>query len=500
LIDKETIPEQALAPDSGREDLHELLALAVAWSSDEPWRVGQVVLLPPGDPGPVMVFGRGASSDTETKVGLVENRPGRTIPTPPLGTAAISRTQLELRAIGPDRIWARNVGKCPLLRNGVEVDHADFQLGELLQLGQQLLFVVTRRLAGWTPNGYPDFPSGQADSYGIVGESASVWRLRKQMVLAASQSGHLFISGQTGTGKELVAQATHALSPRGHRQLVARNASTLPDSLVDAELFGNCKNYPNPGMPDRPGLVGEAHGSTLFLDEIGDLALAAQAHLLRVLDRGEYSRLGEATARRSDFRLIGATNRPPGALKPDLLARFKLQITVPDLASRVEDIPLLVRYLIRRAVTRGDVSVRKCFPDGDTGGEPRLSLRRMHWLLEQRYDANVRELDSVLFHELTASERSTSVPPEPIARHSALSHATLSKGAHEASVMRANPLAPERIQQCLDQNNGILERTWRALGMKNRFELIRLIRKHQLHVRRRPGQGPLRIPKRSRQD
>lgn len=90
---------------------------------------------------------------------------------------------------------------------------------------------------------------------------------------------------------------------------MARNAATLPEGLLDAELFGNIKNYPNPGTPERAGLVGEADGSTLFLDEIGEISQVAQAHLLRVLDDGEYHRLGEAKARKSHLRLISATNR-----------------------------------------------------------------------------------------------------------------------------------------------------------------------------------------------
>src|SRR4029077_9274313 len=125
------------------------------------------------------------------------------------------------------------------------------------------------------------------------------------------------IAGQSGSGKELVAQAIHALSGRADRRLVSRSAATLPEALIDAELFGNAKNYPNPGMVERSGLIGEAHGSTLFLDELGELPHAAQAHLLRVLDGGEYQRLGEAQARVSDFRLVVATNRILSSLKPD---------------------------------------------------------------------------------------------------------------------------------------------------------------------------------------
>src|SRR5262249_14365097 len=177
---------------------------------------------------------------------------------------------------------------------------------------------------------------------------------------------NVLIHGPSGTGKELAARAVHALSRRAKRPLVARNAATLPPGLVDAELFGNVKNYPNPGTPERPGLIAQADGGTLFLDEIGELPWDLQAHLLRVLDAGgESHRLGEATARRASIRLVAATNRAPGELKHDLLARLTLRLVMPELAARPEDIPLLVRHLLRRAAEQSpDIGRRFLSPDG----------------------------------------------------------------------------------------------------------------------------------------
>src|SRR5256885_12859655 len=105
--------------------------------------------------------------------------------------------------------------------------------------------------------------------------------------------------------------------------MVSRNAATFPAGLIDVELFGNVANYPNHGMPERPGVVGEADGSTLFLDEIGELPTELQSHLLRFLDeRGEYTRLGDARRRTSDVRVVAATNRALEDLKHDLAARL----------------------------------------------------------------------------------------------------------------------------------------------------------------------------------
>ncbi len=133
---------------------------------------------------------------------------------------------------------------------------------------------------------------------------------------------------------------------------------------MDAELFGHAKNYPNQGSPERRGLVGEADGGTLFLDEFAELPASLQAHLLRVLDDGEYHRLGDARARRADLRLIAATNRPEQSLKHDVLARLKARIAVPDFDARREDIPLLVAHLLRRQAAGAPALLERFFPGG----------------------------------------------------------------------------------------------------------------------------------------
>jgi two-component system nitrogen regulation response regulator GlnG/two-component system response regulator HydG len=259
----------------------------------------------------------------------------------------------------------------------------------------------------------------------------------------------------------------------------------LPETLIDAELFGNAKSYPNPGMAARPGLVGEAHGSTLFLDELAELPHAAQAHLLRVLDRGEYQRLGDAQVRVSDFRVIAATNRDLSSLKPDLLARFTLRIAVPDLNARKEDVPLLARHLLRRMAERGDPAALALFPGGDPRAEPRVPLPWMIGLLEHPFRTNVRELEAMLVAALATPEVAGPwVKAEGDVRRPELS---APDGGHVDAV------SAEAIRQCLDANNGSIEHTWRALGLSSRFTLLRLIKKHGLEVRRRParGRGPV---------
>ena len=195
---------------------------------------------------------------------------------------------------------------------------------------ERILFLCMRRppLATAREKARPH-PFGQADEHGLVGESSAIWDLREEVAFFAKRQGHVLITGPSGSGKELVARSIHALSTRASHRFIARSAATIPPALVDAELFGNVGNYPNAGMPERPGLFGESDGGTLFLDEIGEMSSEAQAHLLRVLDSGgEYQRLGDAKRRTSDVRLVAATNRSPDALKHDFLARFPFRIQV----------------------------------------------------------------------------------------------------------------------------------------------------------------------------
>jgi transcriptional regulator with GAF, ATPase, and Fis domain len=302
----------------------------------------------------------------------------------------------------------------------------------------------------------------------------------------------VLVWGPSGTGKELVARAIHGLSDRKSRRLVARNAATLPETLIAAELFGNAKNYPNPGMAERPGLIGQADGSTLFLDEIGELPVASQAQLLRVLDEGEYHRLGESAARRADLRLVAATNRDLAVLKHDLLARLNFRLEVPPLDARRDDVPLIVRHIVRRSARAGDPIARQWLADGDPMGQPRLPIDAMRALIETQYELNVRELESTLW-KLLAS-------PELMTRPAERGADRLQQPPQSAETPdpEVGELTAERIQRCLDENNGVLELTWRALGMKNRFVLVRAIKKYGLVVGRRPGQGPLRRSTRDR--
>lgn len=476
-----TLPEDEDESPRATSALGGIFVLSVAFCRAEPWRLGEVLLVPTETRGGPIVWGRGAGSDGTPRALLGQPRPGRWLPSPALSVAAISRQQLSLESVAEGRLRVTNLGRCPMFRNGEVTDQAELGAGDVLQLGKQLVFACAERtLVHDTSNiNYPEFSYGRADAHGIVGESQSAWQLRRRVAFVAARGDHVLVHGPSGSGKELVARAIHGLSSRASKPMVARNAATLPELLVDAELYGNARNYPNPGMPERPGLVGEAHGSTLFLDEIAELPEQLQTHLLRVLDGGEHQRLGETRRRVSDFRLIAATNRELSALKHDLRARFALELTVPDLSDRWEDIPLLMRHLLVKDAERGDGIARGLFPNLDPRNEPNLPIELVTSLLASR-PSNVRKLRAQLWEGLATRELGAEVGSTPSGAEG------VGAGGGPAAARAISPhLEAQRIQRCLDEHNGVIEQTWRSLGLPNRFALVRLIRKYDLEVRRR---------------
>jgi DNA-binding NtrC family response regulator len=360
--------------------------------------------------------------------------------------------------------------------NGVRVDRATVRAGDTVLLEHELLLLATLRPASMpalrAAATVDAFPFGGPDAFGIVGESTSAWALRELIAFHAPRDEHALILGESGVGKELVVRALHALSRRRGRPLVARNAATLPEGVLDAELFGNAKNYPNAGMAERAGLVGEASGSTLFLDEIGELPHDLQAHLLRVLDSGgEYQRLGDATARRADLRVVAATNRPESALKHDLAARLPLRLFVHGLADAREDIPLIARHILKRAASRdAELAARFLGPEG----EPRWSPLLLDRLLRHRYTLHVRELETLLFSAMSAA-------PGDLLELSSAVEARLDVPDTKAG---ADELTREIVQEALERCGGNQERAYRELGLKNRDVLYRLMKKFALAARR----------------
>ena len=226
---------------------------------------------------------------------------------------------------------------------------------------------------------------------GLVGQSAALHNVVQQLELVARTESTVLIFGETGTGKELVARALHARSDRSRAPLVRVNCAAIPATLLESELFGHEKGAFTGALARRIGRFEQAHGGTVFLDEIGELLLDVQPKLLRVLQEREFERLGGTHTHRADVRLIAATHRDLAGMcrertfRRDLYYRINVfPIEIPPLRDRRDDIPLLARHFVTLFAARLKKEVREIEP---------LSLSRL-----QDYDwpGNVRELQNVL--------------------------------------------------------------------------------------------------------
>jgi DNA-binding NtrC family response regulator len=370
--------------------------------------------------------------------------------------------------------------------NGQRVSQGQLEAGDVLTVKDQLVLLCVLRSPQFTQRHFQasqagDF--GQADGNGIVGESQAIWELREQLAFYAASEKHVLVLGESGSGKELAARAIHQMSRRAERALVSRNAATFPATLIDAELFGNAPNYPNAGMAARPGVIGEAHQSSLLLDELGELPRELQAHLLRVLDSGgEYQRLGDAQLRKSDLRLIAATNRDPTELRPDIVGRLTLQVHMPSLRDRREDIPLLLRYLLLKAAQSNTQLQQRFCVDTPHGLQARFDPDLIEVLVRYPYSYNIRELDALLWRVVAGSTGQYVALTPDLRITSVRSNTT--DAPHPSSRLPEREVAPADIVDALNRSGHNVAAAARMLGLSSRYALYRLMRKHDIAVER----------------
>lgn len=226
--------------------------------------------------------------------------------------------------------------------------------------------------------------------------------------------GTVLVLGESGTGKELVARAIHRLSARSHGPLVAINCAAIPEGLIESELFGTEKGAFTGANMARPGVIEAAHQGTLFLDELGELPLSAQARLLRVLQEAEVRRLGGVQARKVDVRLIGATHRNlkqlvrEGRFREDLYFRLNvLEIHLPPLRERGDDMLLLARAFVHEACARHRKPSRSLLP------ETEQAIRTHLWPGNVRELANTVERAVILYDEPSLTPQHLGLEPEP---------------------------------------------------------------------------------------
>jgi len=240
----------------------------------------------------------------------------------------------------------------------------------------------------------------------LVGESQAIQNVAQIIRLVGPRRCTVLISGETGTGKEMVARAIHKASPRGHLPMVSVNCSALPENLLEAELFGHVKGAFTGAIQNRIGRFEQAHRSTLFLDEIGDMPLETQAKLLRVLQEREFQRIGSSETIKVDVRVVAASNVnlaervQEGRFREDLYYRLNVvPISIPPLRERIRDIPLLVHHFIEKVCRQEGLPMREISP------ETMDRLCSYHW------PGNVRQLENAVEMAVALSGNRTTLYP-----------------------------------------------------------------------------------------
>ncbi|HEX5423668.1 MAG TPA: sigma-54 dependent transcriptional regulator [Candidatus Acidoferrales bacterium] len=301
----------------------------------------------------------------------------------------------------------------------------------------------------------------------FIAESASMRPVVDLIARVGPSDANVLITGEHGTGKEVVSRTLYALSGRAGRPLVTVNAGGLPEGVFESELFGHVKGAFTDAKSDRVGRFELADGGTLFLDEIANVPLNLQAKLLRALETGEFERVGSSTTRRVDVRILSATNADiqteitAGRFREDLLFRLNtIEIHLPPLRERREDIPLLAHHFLRQSAQRYRKRVE--------GFEP-VALQL---LLDHPWPGNVRELDH-------AVERAVLLAQAPQIRAGDLGLRPTREPSVRLDEMSIEEVERVLIQKALARYSGNVSHASKALGL-SRSALYRRLQKYNL--------------------
>lgn len=311
----------------------------------------------------------------------------------------------------------------------------------------------------------------------VVGHSEGMRQVFDQVRRVAKWDSTVLVLGESGTGKELIANAIHYNSPRAHNQFVRLNCASLPESLLESELFGHEKGAFTNAVKQRKGRFEQADGGTLFLDEIGEISPMFQAKLLRVLQEGELERVGGGQTIKVDVRIVTATNRnleievEKGRFREDLFYRLNVMaIRLPPLRERIVDIPELAQFLLNKIAKH-------------QGRELRLTDSALRLLMQHDWPGNVRELENSLERAAVMSEEGTidsdvitlassfySQSSHPAAHGSQSAFTSQVAPANISSAELLNPAIDERerLIMALEQAGWVQAKAARLLGMTPR--------------------------------
>ena len=293
----------------------------------------------------------------------------------------------------------------------------------------------------------------------MIGKAPAMRRIFEMVSVVAPSDATVLVEGATGTGKDLLAKVIHSASRRASQPLVKVNCAAIPENLLESEIFGYVKGAFTGADRDKPGRFSDAQGGTIFLDEIGDLPLALQAKLLRVLEDKEFYPLGSRRTRKVDVRIVSATNRRLKELvagklfREDLFYRLNvMRIELPPLRERRGDLPLLIRHIARNLCAARAVS------------PPAISKTAMRILLNYDYPGNIRELENILEHALIIC-RDTMIQPEHLPDYVQQTRQPRATPSATNAVVRYHDEEHRRIMAALSQTGGHRLKAARELGM-----------------------------------
>ena len=321
---------------------------------------------------------------------------------------------------------------------------------------------------------------------GIIGKSRPMKLLFQLLETVAPTNSTILITGETGTGKEVVARAIHHNSPRRLHRFIALNCSAIPEALLEAELFGHVRGAFTGAVGNRQGRLEQAHKGTLFLDEVGTMSAALQMKLLRVLQEREFERVGDSHTIKVDVRVTAATNSDLGRLvaegqfREDLFYRLNvIPVQLPPLRERKEDVPLLVQHFLgkfqqeRNAGGDGEAPGDRGRTSGDRGTAPQtVSQEGMRRLMAYHWPGNVRQLENAIERAVafTVGRSQIDVGDLPTeiqqAQEPALtSSVTLPEDGVDLDAFMAN-IERELIQRSLERTGGNKGQAARLLSLK----------------------------------
>ncbi len=321
--------------------------------------------------------------------------------------------------------------------------------------------------------------SRQYTFHSMIGKSPAMQKIFKIVAVVAKSNATILVEGETGAGKDVLANVIHSAGRRSEKPLVKVNCAALPDNLLESEMFGYVKGAFTGADRNKPGRFQEADKGTLFLDEIGDLPLSLQAKLLRVLEDQEFYPLGGNRTVKVDVRIIAATNRPLEKLvknrqfREDLFYRLNvIRFELPPLRKRSDDIPLLIRHLIRKLCST------------NFSGTCNISKQALKILLNYKYPGNVRELQNILEHAIIVCQDNMIEPehlPDTIIDRSELPNNDRNVYHQTASHDLTGPVSErDRIFRALELNDWNRKKTAENLGI-DRTTLWRKMKKMEIH-------------------